>query len=52
LLITLRPNPYHRLALAIEIALRVGEFFNDDIDTMPELRTGEILIHLSIGVQI
>ena len=25
--------------------LHVGEFFNDDIDTVPELRTGEILIH-------
>ena len=34
LLFTLRPQPHHRLAFAVEVGLHVGEAFDDSLDPM------------------
>src|ERR1700722_3737967 len=44
LFFALGPDPNRRLTLATEGALHLGKFFNDDIDALPELWAGEILI--------
>jgi hypothetical protein len=43
LLFTLRPQPHHRLAFAVEVGLHVAEPFDDGLDPVPEPRAGQVL---------
>ena len=45
LLFTFGPEASHRLALAIEIVLHLGEFFDDGLYAQPEPGAGEVLVH-------
>ena len=45
LLLAFGPQPRHGGALALEIGLHFGEFFDDGLDAVAEARAGEVRIH-------
>ena len=51
LLLALGPQPHHGLALAIEVGLHVGEFFDDGVDAVTEAGAGQVGVHhLHLGL--